>query len=67
MLVSTAVCALALWVPAPAKPRPWSPHTASLYENIERLKLDVGQLVHVHEEGTDPIGKLAEAAKLPHK
>ena len=51
--------------PAEAKPLPWSPHTANLYENIQRLKLDVVQLVHVHG-GMDPIEKLVAAAGLPH-
>ena len=51
--------------PADAKQLPWSPHTANFYENIQRLKLDVGQLVHVHG-GMDPIEKLVAAAKLPH-
>jgi glyoxylase-like metal-dependent hydrolase (beta-lactamase superfamily II) len=44
---------------------PWSPHTANFYENIQRLKLDVAQMVHVHG-GTDPIEKLVAAANLPH-
>ena len=34
-------------------------------ENIQRLKLDVAQMVHVHG-GTDPIEKLVAAANLPH-
>ena len=51
--------------PADAKQLPWSPHTANFYENIQRLKLDIGQLVHVHG-GMDPIEKLVAAAKLPH-
>ena len=44
---------------------PWSPHTANFYENIQRLKVDVAQMVHVHG-GMDPIEKLVEAARLPH-
>ena len=44
---------------------PWSPHTANFYENIQRLKLDVAQMVHVHG-GMDPIEKLVAAANLPH-
>jgi glyoxylase-like metal-dependent hydrolase (beta-lactamase superfamily II) len=47
--------------PPGAKPLPWSPYTTNLYENVQRLKLDVEQIVHLHG-GTDPIAKLAEAA-----
>jgi glyoxylase-like metal-dependent hydrolase (beta-lactamase superfamily II) len=43
----------------------WSPITANFYENIQRLKLDVAQMVHVHG-GMDPFEKLVAAAKLPH-
>jgi glyoxylase-like metal-dependent hydrolase (beta-lactamase superfamily II) len=51
--------------PPEAKQLPWSPLTASFFENIQRLKLDVAQMVHVHG-GMDPIEKLVEAAGLPH-
>jgi glyoxylase-like metal-dependent hydrolase (beta-lactamase superfamily II) len=47
--------------PPGAKPLPYSPYTTNLYENIQRLKLNVDQMVHVHG-GMDPISKLAEAA-----
>jgi glyoxylase-like metal-dependent hydrolase (beta-lactamase superfamily II) len=47
--------------PEGAKTLPWSPFTANLYENVQRLKLDVTRMVHVHG-GTDPIAKLADAA-----
>jgi glyoxylase-like metal-dependent hydrolase (beta-lactamase superfamily II) len=47
--------------PPGAKPLPYSPYTTNLYENIQRLKLNVDQMVHVHG-GTDPIARLAEAA-----
>ena len=47
--------------PAGAKPLPPSPFTTNLYENVQRLKLSVDQMVHVHG-GVDPIAKLAEAA-----
>jgi glyoxylase-like metal-dependent hydrolase (beta-lactamase superfamily II) len=47
--------------PAGAKPLPRSPFTVNLYENVQRLKLDVEQMVHIHG-GTDPIAKLVEAA-----
>jgi glyoxylase-like metal-dependent hydrolase (beta-lactamase superfamily II) len=48
--------------PPGAKPLPGSPFTTNFYENIQRLKLDVTQMVHVHG-GTDPIEKLAEQAR----
>jgi glyoxylase-like metal-dependent hydrolase (beta-lactamase superfamily II) len=47
--------------PPGAKPLPPSPYTTNLYENIQRLKLTVDQMVHVHG-GMDPIAKLAEQA-----
>jgi len=47
--------------PAGAKPLPASPYTTNLYENVQRLKLGVDQMVHVHG-GMDPLAKLAEAA-----
>jgi glyoxylase-like metal-dependent hydrolase (beta-lactamase superfamily II) len=47
--------------PEGAKPLPYSPYTTNLYENVQRLKLNVEQMVHVHG-GMDPISKLAEAA-----
>ena len=47
--------------PAGAKPLPWNPFTANLYENVQRLKLNVDQMVHVHG-GMDPLAKLVEAA-----
>jgi glyoxylase-like metal-dependent hydrolase (beta-lactamase superfamily II) len=47
--------------PAGAKPLPPSPFTTNLYENVQRLKLTVDQMVHVHG-GMDPIAKLVEAA-----
>lgn len=47
--------------PPGAKPLPGSPYTTNLYENVQRLKLNVDQMVHVHG-GMDPIAKLAEAA-----
>lgn len=49
--------------PAGAKPLPFSPFTTNLYENVQRLKLSVDQLVHVHG-GMDPFSKLVEAANL---
>jgi glyoxylase-like metal-dependent hydrolase (beta-lactamase superfamily II) len=47
--------------PPGAKPLPPSPYTTNFYENIQRLKLNVDQMVHVHG-GMDPIARLAEAA-----
>jgi glyoxylase-like metal-dependent hydrolase (beta-lactamase superfamily II) len=47
--------------PPGAKPLPGSPFTTNLYDNVQRLKLNVDQMVHVHG-GMDPIAKLAEAA-----
>jgi glyoxylase-like metal-dependent hydrolase (beta-lactamase superfamily II) len=38
-----------------------SPFTVNLLENIQRLKLDVAQLVHVHG-GVDPLAALVKAA-----
>ena len=38
-----------------------SPFTVNLYENVQRLKLNVDQMVHVHG-GMDPFAKLVEAA-----
>jgi glyoxylase-like metal-dependent hydrolase (beta-lactamase superfamily II) len=47
--------------PAGAKPLPRSPYTTNLYENVQRLKLAVDQMVHVHG-GMDPFSRLVEAA-----
>jgi glyoxylase-like metal-dependent hydrolase (beta-lactamase superfamily II) len=47
--------------PPEAKPLPSSPYTVNLLENIQRLKLDVAQLVHVHG-GTDPFAALVANA-----
>ena len=47
--------------PPGAKPLPSSPYTVNLLENIQRLKLDVAQLVHVHG-GTDPFAALVANA-----
>jgi glyoxylase-like metal-dependent hydrolase (beta-lactamase superfamily II) len=47
--------------PPGAKPLPGSQYTTNLYENVQRLKLQVDQMVHVHG-GMDPIAKLVEAA-----
>ena len=47
--------------PPEAKPLPSSPYTVNLLENIQRLKLDVAQLVHVHG-GTDPFSALVANA-----
>jgi glyoxylase-like metal-dependent hydrolase (beta-lactamase superfamily II) len=47
--------------PPDAKPLPSSPYTVNLLENIQRLKLDVDQMVHVHG-GMDPFSKLVEVA-----
>jgi glyoxylase-like metal-dependent hydrolase (beta-lactamase superfamily II) len=47
--------------PPEAKPLPSSPFTVNLLENIQRLKLDVAQLVHVHG-GTDPFSALVANA-----
>ena len=47
--------------PPGAKPLPPSPYTVNLYENVQRLKLTVDQMVHVHG-GMDPFAKLVEAA-----
>jgi glyoxylase-like metal-dependent hydrolase (beta-lactamase superfamily II) len=38
-----------------------SPFTVNLYENVQRLKLDVAQLVHIHG-GIDPYESLVKAA-----
>ena len=47
--------------PPEAKPLPSSPYTVNLLENIQRLKLDVAQLVHVHG-GMDPFSALVANA-----
>ena len=47
--------------PPEAKPLPSSPYTVNLLENIQRLKLDVARLVHVHG-GTDPFSALVANA-----
>lgn len=48
-----------------ARPYPSPPaFTVNLFENIQRLKLDVAQVLHIHG-GTDPIGVLAKAAGRP--
>ena len=45
-----------------AKPYPSPPQfTVNLYDNIQRLKLDVAQVLHIHG-GIDPIGVVAKAA-----
>ena len=45
---------------APPYPTP-PPFTVNLFENIQRLKLDVAQVLHIHG-GTDPIATVAKAA-----
>lgn len=45
---------------APPYPSP-PPFTVNLFENIQRLKLDVAQVLHIHG-GTDPIAVVAKAA-----
>jgi glyoxylase-like metal-dependent hydrolase (beta-lactamase superfamily II) len=48
-----------------AKPYPTPPQfVVNFYENIERLKLDVAQVLHIHG-GMDPIGVVAKAAGRP--
>jgi glyoxylase-like metal-dependent hydrolase (beta-lactamase superfamily II) len=47
--------------PPGAKPLPSSPYTVNLLENVQRLKLDVAEMVHVHG-GTDPFARLVEVA-----
>ena len=47
--------------PPEAKPLPSNPYTVNLLENIQRLKLDVAQLVHVHS-GMDPFSALVANA-----
>jgi glyoxylase-like metal-dependent hydrolase (beta-lactamase superfamily II) len=48
-----------------AKPYPSPPQfVVNFYENIERLKLDVAQVLHIHG-GMDPIGVVAKAAGRP--
>lgn len=48
-----------------AKPYPSPPQfTVNLYENIQRLKLDVAQVLHIHG-GVDPIAVIAKAAGRP--
>ena len=45
-----------------AKPYPTPPQfTVNFYENIQRLKLDVAQVLHIHG-GTDSIATVAKAA-----
>jgi glyoxylase-like metal-dependent hydrolase (beta-lactamase superfamily II) len=45
-----------------AKPYPTPPQfTVNFYDNIQRLKLDVRQVLHIHG-GMDPIGVVAKAA-----
>jgi len=45
-----------------AKPYPTPPgFVVNFYETIQRLKLDVAQVLHIHG-GTDPIGVIAQAA-----
>ena len=45
-----------------AKPYPSPPQfTVNFYENIQRLKLDVAQVLHIHG-GADPIAVVAKAA-----
>ncbi len=46
--------------PYPAPP----PFVVNFYENIERLKLDVAQVLHIHG-GADPIAVVAKAAGRP--
>lgn len=45
---------------APPLPSP-SPFTVNLFENIQRLKLDVAQILHIHG-GIEPFAALAKAA-----
>lgn len=48
-----------------AKPYPSPPQfVVNFYENIQRLKLDVAQVLHIHG-GMDPIGVVAKAAGRP--
>lgn len=48
-----------------AKPYPAPPQfTVNFYENIQRLKLDVAQVLHIHG-GMDPIAVVAKAAGRP--
>jgi len=48
--------------PADARPLPSpSPFTVNLWENIQRLKLDVAQIVHLHG-GLEPMAALTRAA-----
>jgi len=48
-----------------AKPYPTPPQfTVNFYENIQRLKLDVAQVLHIHG-GMDPIAVVAKAAGRP--
>lgn len=48
-----------------AKPYPTPPQfTVNFYENIQRLKLDVAQVLHIHD-GTDSIAVVAKAAGRP--
>ena len=49
--------------PADARPLPGpSPYTVNLLENIERLKLDVAQIAHIHG-GVDAFEALVKAAR----
>jgi len=51
--------------PPDARPLPpGSPFTVNLWENIQRLKLDVEQIVHLHG-GLEPLAALAKAAGKP--
>jgi glyoxylase-like metal-dependent hydrolase (beta-lactamase superfamily II) len=45
---------------APPYPSP-PPFTVNLFDNIQRLKLDVAQVLHIHG-GTDPLAAVAKAA-----
>jgi glyoxylase-like metal-dependent hydrolase (beta-lactamase superfamily II) len=48
-----------------AKPYPTPPEfVVNFFENIQRLKLDVAQVLHIHG-GLDPIGVVAKAAGRP--
>ncbi|MGH9257744.1 MAG: MBL fold metallo-hydrolase [Vicinamibacterales bacterium] len=48
-----------------AKPYPSPPQfTMNFYDNIQRLKLDVAQVLHIHG-GMDPIATVAKAAGRP--
>jgi glyoxylase-like metal-dependent hydrolase (beta-lactamase superfamily II) len=48
-----------------ARPYPSPPQfTVNLFENAQRLKLDVAQVLHIHG-GIDPIAVVAKAAGRP--